>query len=223
MGYGISIINGSSRILIDSDQGYPTLYQTAGPITVSSGATYPATTDLIFARPAISSGATRLLFKNNASQFICNDGTTSYQITYLRYKAVTEGGFTPATTGYGLNIFNASSTCIFSATSTNFTSNIDIIAAGKWGFSPSLYLDLAMPNSTFALSTGRIYVLLSSTLYGSFNGTAQYFEYLYNTGTYGTIRINSYSVYPGVPEYGVPPITNPSSTGNSFAIAYYRD
>lgn len=213
MGYGISILNGSSRILIDSDQGYPTLYEVS-QTTYTSGTAYPSTTDLLFARPSSNSGT---LWRNNLGVMTCSSGN----IIVKQMRAVTGGGFTPATTGYGLNIYNsAGTTAIFSATSANYTKGLDIIGISTFG-GLGTYSDWTMPSATYNLSTSKIYVLLNTTLVGGTDATNQYYEYLPAVGTYGTIRAHAYQtviVYPSSVYTDLP-----STNGNIMAIAYARE
>lgn len=210
MGYGISILNGSSRILIDSDQGYPTLYEFS-QTDYTNGSTYPTTSDLLFARPLSNSGT---LYRTNVGVIGCSSG--SVRIKQMR--AVTGGGFTPATTGYGLNIKNSSGSVIFSGTSANYTRGLDIIGISPFG-GAGTYSDWVMPSATYALSTSKIYVLLNTTILGGSSASNQYYEYLPALNTYGTIRVHSYNtefVYNAF-------VDLPSTNGNIMAIAYARE
>jgi hypothetical protein len=217
MGYGISILNGSSRILIDSDQGYPTLYQVGNEVSYASGAAYPSTTNLLFARPSGNSG---IVYRGNTGLLYSSSGS----MLIREMKAVTAGGFTPATTGYGLNIYNSAGTAIFSATSANYTTGFDIIGVSAFGglFTSS---DWTMPTATYALSTSRMYVLLNTTISAGSGteGSNQYYEYLPALGTYGTIRAHAYNetiVYLGDAGYAF--FSSPATNGNIMAIGYLR-
>jgi hypothetical protein len=202
MGYGLSFSNASGRILIDSDQGFPTLYQTADS-TVSGGTAFPSTTDLVFAKPTATSGTSQL-YKDYNGNFICTSGTLNYR----QFRSVVDGGFTQATSGHGLNVFNATN-CIFSATSANYTSSMDILAVGFWGFGASTTLEIPMPNATYALSSGKIYVCMNST-HGVAGGVQYTYTYLFSTGTHGTIRLTSQTA-------------TSSGGGNTFIIGFLRE
>lgn len=203
MGYGLSFSNASGRVLIDSDQGFPTLYRVANVI-VSDGAAFPNTTDLIFARPTTTSG-TAVLYKDYNGNFRCSASNISYQ----QFRSVVDGGFTQATSGHGLNVFNATN-CIFSATSANYVASMDILAIGFWGFGTSTTLDIPMPNATYALSTGKVCVCLNSSHSGS--GGVQYnYTYQFGVGTHGTIRLTSQTS------------STSSGSGNTFIIGFLRD
>ena len=220
MGYGMAFYNGSNRVQIDSDTPYPILYENAAA-TYNSGTTYTnAANDLVFVRPT----------NNNATLTKSYQGAVNtsgaVQFALKAYKS-TLSGFTTPTSGYGVNIFNTTGGCIFSATSSQFASNMDIILVGQINApSPSVYYtDYAMPSATYALSTGRIYITLNSFYLGSSSESVFiecFVQYLSGTGTYGTIRVWSQVTQPGPGPAGGTPVTRGYNSGNWFAIGYYR-
>lgn len=218
MAYGLLVKNGSNRVQIDSDSAYPTLYQTAGA-TVASGTAIAAGTyqNLFFARPTITTGSTSIYRQNG--NIISSSGST---IEYRIFKETTDGLVAPGT-GYGLNIYNSTGGCIFSATSSSYASSMEFIVTGLFEFT-GLFLDIPMPSSTYALSTGRIYALLNTASYRAGpSGNRVFYEYLFGTGTYGTIRVWSYATYrDGEPGGITQTWDEPVSNGNTFIIGYLR-
>lgn len=221
MGYGLAAYNGSSRVQIDSDTPYPILYENFSA-TYTSGTVYAnANNDLVFVRPT-NNNATLTKSYTGA---VNTSGAVNFDLK--AYKSTLDGFFTPNTTGYGLNIFNSSGGCIFSATAGQFSSNMDIILVGQiFPGSPTvLYQDYPMPSATYALSTGKIFITLNSFYMGAV-GTEIFIEcfveYLSGIGTYGTIRIWSQVTQPGPAPAGGATVTRGYNSGNWFAVGYYR-
>lgn len=221
MGYGIIIDNKDSRVQIDSDSGLPTLYQASGGSVNSgySGLTNSNWQNLIFAKPNTTTTDTQIYRTFIGADTISTNNATT--ITYKEFKETT-AGLTPST-GYGINIFNSAQQCIFSGTSGNFINNMEILYVGTFGSQGGEYFDIAMPNSTYALSTGNIYILLNpSTNKAGPAGTRCFYEYLFSQGTYGTMRIWSYTtVRDGEPGSFIS-YNEPATTGNAYVVGYLR-
>jgi hypothetical protein len=221
MGYGLAAYNGSSRVQIDSDTPYPILYQNFSA-TYTSGTVYAnANNDLVFVRPTNNNAVLNKAYSGG----ITTSGAVNFDLK--AYKSTLDGAFTPSTTGYGLNIFNASGGCIFSATAGQFSSNMDIVLLGQVNTPGGtvLYQDFPMPSATYALSTGKIFVTLNSFYNGASSESIYiqcYVEYLSGTGTYGTIRVWSQVTQPGPGPGGGLPVTRGYNSGNWFAVGYYR-
>lgn len=218
MAYGLLIKNGSSRVQIDSENAYPTLYQSS-TATVASGTAIASSVyqNLFFVRPATT--------VTNSSLYRTSGTIESSSATNIEYRILQEttSGLTVPATGYGFNIYNATGGCIFSATSSSYSVGMDLLAIGTYGFT-GLYIDIPMPSSTYALNTGKIYVLMNTANFkpGLGYGARVYYEYLFDVGSFGTIRVWSY----GRVIYGEPgsfqASDEPTSNGNTYVIAYLR-
>lgn len=216
MAYGLLIKNGSARVQIDSENAYPTLYQSS-TATVASGTTIASSVyqNLFFVRPTTTTG--NITIWRQGTSILVGTGTIEYRVLQE-----TTSGLTVPATGYGFNIYNATGGCIFSATSSSYLVGMDLLALGTIG-SSGLYVDIPMPSSTYALSTGRIYVLLNTTNYRSGpSGCRVYYEYLYGSGSFGTIRVWAFATTISGEPGSFQSSDDPISTGNSYVVAYLR-
>lgn len=222
MPYGILVKNGNNRVQIDSETGYPTLYQSSSGTVANNVVNMNsiATDSLLFARPVATTG-TAYIQKDTTNYLSSGAPTLEYKV----YKETTSGLVVP-NTGYGLNIYNSSSQIIFSGTSSSYVNNLEILATGKFGFDPDTQFDIVMPSSTYALSTGKVFVLMNTTVsIGVDNSSSYYYEYRFDDSAYGTIRLYAATIYitGGTPPYGFPVVSSyPSSSGNAYVIAYIR-
>lgn len=231
MSYGILIENQDGRVQIDSNTGYPTLYQsTNSTINSDSNVTFSSisnsSSSLVFARPVATTGSYPL-FRDTSNYVKSNAGS---QIEYRVFRQTTEGLVVP-TTGYGLNVYNSSGSPVYSATSSSYTASMEILATGTFGFGASDSVDIPL-SQNYPLSSGRVYVLLNTAFYyvptSNENFSAFYYEYLFDEGAYGTIRLYAATI---TVEVIVDPITfvttvniysAPASNGNSYIIGYLR-
>lgn len=225
MGYGIRIENGSGFISIESDDTgveYPNVFlESSSEQFLAEGQPLP-TGGLIFARPPTPGPSTVNLIGYNAKDNqVWGDGSPR-GIYYRVVKPTTAGGFTPGT-GYGINVFNSSGQCTFSATSNNYSSNFEIIATyitqngiGDTGFQ----FNISVPE--YAIGNERTYVLLNSsctTITG--NGLAEGIQqtYSFNSDGFGYIRYTSGILSnPSGDEWHADLIGN----GNAIVIGYVR-
>lgn len=213
MSYGISIINESGYTLID-DSSYPTLFSvTSGENFLASGSALPTYTDLVFARPATVPG---VIFYNGKYGTVYADGGFYYRA----YRPVNGAGFTLPSTGYGLNVFSSAGSPVFSATSTNFSSNLEIIASARFLDTGGYYTGAEIPitKADYSISNQKTYVLLNATCANSdLGGLIQYFDFASAPG-YGKITAYSYLEQLDEGEYFPVPISN----GNAIIIGYVR-
>lgn len=209
MGIGIKIQNESNYVQIESDTvQYPNIFSVfSGESSAASGTPIPSFTDLVFARPSTYNG--RIYYNPTNNTVYSSTGFYNYWI----FRQTIGGGFTPST-GYGLNVFNSSNQCIFSATSTNFNYNLEIIASLS-NPGTSTY---PMPSATYSISNNKTYILLNSTCYNPGFGFQQSFWFQTSGYTYGAILITSEMVEPEYPQDLIYPYNN----GNNTVIAYIR-
>lgn len=227
MSYGFIVRNANNRVQIDSNTAYPTLYQSGGAtINSDDNVTFSSISNsadsLVFARPVATSGEYGIF--RGVNDYV--KSASGSQIEYRTYRETTAGLVTP-TSGYGLNIFNSSGSPIYSATSSSYNFNMDIVAAGTFGFGTSTSFDIPMTSSTYALSTGRIYILLNPAIYLEDTATLFYYQYLFGEGAYGTIRVYALKIDVNVYldyNYNVTVIVSqaPASIGNTYMIGYLR-
>lgn len=243
MSFGITIVNKSQNVLIDSDSQFAIFYcRDTTDISVSSGTAISsllASGQLIFARPSGNSGT---ITYNSYGGSIGAPGivtnSTGGSILYRRMESVLDGvtnsRFAVPTSGYGLNVFNASNQCIFAASSSNFNISFDIIVSGTWPvqyIQPAKPTSITMPLPQYALSNNKTYVLLNTCNsikdFSEINQWEVFNEYRFepSLGQYGTIKLTSYkrrlnSLDPdtGEPSYSY----YPNIMGTSYMIAYLR-
>lgn len=216
MSYGISIKNESNYTLID-DTSYPTLFSvTSGENFLATGSALPTYTDLVFARPATVPGT---IYYNARNGIVTSTGGFYYRA----YRPVNGAGFTVPSTGYGLNVFSSAGSPVFSATSTNFSSNLEIIASARFLDTGGYYVGVEIPitKAEYSISNQKTYILLNSTCgtSGNLGGLVQYFDFASAPG-YGKITAYSY-VEQYVTEIGEY-LGFPVSNGNAIIIGYVR-
>lgn len=220
MPYGILVKNDNSRVQIDSETGYPTLYQSSSNTVTSLNFNTVGTDSLVFARPVATTGNSYLARDING---VLGSGSSTLQ--YKVFKETTAGLVVPST-GYGFNIYNSSNQIIFSGTSSSYVNNLEILATGRFGFDPDTQLDIPMPSSTYALSTGNIFVLANTIVnIGNDQTSSFYYEYRFDDSAYGTIRLYAVTTYVnvgGYPDFTVVVTNVPASSGNAYVIAYIR-
>lgn len=212
MGIGIKIVNESNYTQVESDTvQYPNIFSVfSGESSAASGTPIPSFTDLVFARPSDYNG--RIYYNPTNNTVYSSTGFYNYWV----FRQTTGGGFTP-NTGYGLNVFNSSSQCIFSATSTNFAYNLEIIVSlSNAGNGTTVYYP--MPNATYSISNNRTYILLNSTCYDPTYGLQQSFWFQTSGYTYGAIALTSQIVEREYPQDLIYDYDN----GNNSIIAYIR-
>lgn len=220
MSYGVLVRNGNNRIQIDSGTGYPTLYQSSSGTVATLNFNTVGTDSMVFARPVATTGVSYIARDING---VLGSGSATLQ--YRVFKETTAGLVVP-TTGYGLNIYNSSSEIIFSGTSSSYVNNLEILATGRFGFDPDTELDITMPSSTYALSTGNIFVLANTIVnIGNDQTSSFYYEYRFDDSEFGTIRLYASTTFVNVggpPDFFVQVTSIPASSGNAYVIAYIR-
>lgn len=216
MTYGISIKNESNYTLID-DTSYPTLFSvTSGENFLATGSALPTYTDLVFARPATVPGNIYYDAKNGIV-------TSTGGFYYRSYRPVNGAGFTVPSTGYGLNVFSSAGSSVFSATSTNFSSNLEIIASARFLSTGGYYVGAEIPitKAEYSISNQKTYVLLNSSC-GSASGIGGLLQYFRFESSPGYGKIIAYSIEQEFVEEIGEWQDFPVSNGNAIIIGYVR-
>lgn len=138
MTYGIEVLNASGRTVFNTDQNYPNYYSSAGPVTANGYEPNPSYTagssTILLGRPhSNASGA--IFYDPLAGRFgACGGGVVdSMRATFgiangVRYaKFDSQAAITPATSGYGAEVFNSSGSILYSS---NTTYGFNILATG---------------------------------------------------------------------------------------------
>ena len=206
MSYGIQVQNTDSRIQID--ENYSNVYkQASGNATASTA--YPPSGytagDLVLCRAKSSGyvgtgfGTVRQFWSTgNSLGYSYNDPSSGYESLLARKIA---GNISPASSGYGLEVFNSSSQLTFSA--TGISSNLKVLASGDLTNTNSSTTDtfeLDFPSSTgtysdltkiFCVINGGTHLRIYAPELGLNLELVTGYEYNFTSGNAGRITVSN--------------------------------
>lgn len=203
MSYGIQVQNTDSRIQID--ENYSNVYkQSSGSATASTA--YPPSGytngDLVLCR-AKSSGHVGTGLGNSRQFWSTGVNTLSYTAPSSGYEYLIArkiaGNISPASSGYGLEVFNSSSQLTFSA--TGISSNLRVLASGELtttNGSTTDTFELDFPSSTgtysdltkiFCVINGASHLRVYVPYLGLDIEWATGYEYTFTSGNAGRITV----------------------------------
>lgn len=206
MSYGIQVQNTDSRIQID--ENYSNVYkQASGNATASTA--YPPSGytagDLVLCRAKSSGyvgtgfGTVRQFWSTgNSLGYSYNAPSSGYEYLIARKIA---GNISPASSGYGLEVFNSSSQLTFSA--TGISSNLRVLASGDLTNTNSSTTDtfeLDFPSSTgtysdltkiFCVINGGTHLRIYAPELGLNLELVTGYEYNFTSGNAGRITVSN--------------------------------
>jgi len=166
MAYGMEVSNTDGRVIFSTDDALATF--TAGTATNLTGynQTLPTLTtgQILLLRPLNNTSATISTEDGTKSLGSTTEMQTFAQASGVKYRiAEIATEFTPATSGYGLEVFNSSSELIFTS---NAGSIPEILAFGEIGNGQLFTFD-----SPGSISFNEIYIAAPVLKVNTFNGT----------------------------------------------------
>jgi len=170
--YGLKVYNGSNKLILDSAEALPTFISVAsgtlGTVT-NNLVDYPGSItigDLFFVRLPGSGFIAENYYSGSGTRKIYTTYTSSQQWIKLDK---TTSNVSSHTSGYGLNVFDATGGATPDASdllfSTNTTTSVDIAAIGSWSDMEDDNLTEVVYTCPAQWSQTNHYVLLNGTFY----------------------------------------------------------
>ena len=185
MAYGFEIKNKDGRVIIDENYSNFFVGNASEQYTsVAAGAAYPPSGylpgSLVLARTPIGTDG----YVSRAPKLFSAPYTyTKFEFACDYYVVNPFDTVTPATSGYGMEIYDGSGNIRFSATSNNKV--FEIVAIGEIPSSDTTTTRLYYPSSTASLGNlSNYFVVINTTLSWAFFGIRTHVDYYYEwTGT----------------------------------------
>lgn len=185
MAYGIEIQNQDGRVIID--ENYPNFFVgnvSELPVSAAAGDAYPPTGytagTLVLARTPVNTDG----YVSRAPNLWSAPYTyTKFEFACDYYLVKPFDIASPATSGYGLEVYDSSADLIFSATSNN--KMFEVVAVGEIPASDTTTIEIHYPSSTAVLDNlSDYFVLLNTTMSWAYFGVRTHIDYYYDwTGT----------------------------------------
>tara|TARA_B100000131_G_scaffold315962_2_gene355286 strand:+ start:1344 stop:2018 length:675 start_codon:yes stop_codon:yes gene_type:complete len=168
MTYGLKVLNGNNRYLINSDENFSTIVKTSSGTVTGTSFNYPSGVvfgDLFFVRlPSTGFVAENLFTSGTRSVY----STVSTGKNWLKAE-VMAGNVSGHTSGYGLNVFNTSgegaSNLLFSSVPGD---SLDVVAVGTYGS-----IGAGVTSKTYTINSSEPhYVLIPGSYYFAWAGAS---------------------------------------------------
>lgn len=209
MAFGIEIINNDSRVIIDDTYAnlLPTSinFSTVTPNTAYPGAISVQSGDFVIARANTNSNGMVGL------KYIPEQRWTDFQTPndfkyYVLRRASTLYATNSINTGYGLQVFNSTSSVVFNS---NISTNFEIIAVGVFNSNVANVFNIAFPSNTGWYSDfSKYYCVINNTFVRTFTTAPPVpitlnhwigYRYVWANSSYGRIVIENNSITAGGP------------------------